>query len=68
MFVYLEGILCGPLHTPEAVQAYENAIKAAQEQVSLQILTLLNFKNIVCIMSRTSVISFFSQRGFCRDF
>jgi len=27
-----DGILCGPLHTTEAVQAYENAIHAAKEQ------------------------------------
>lgn len=29
---YIEGVLCGPLHTTEAVEAYKNAIEAAKAQ------------------------------------
>ena len=29
---FTEGVLCGPLHTTEAVEAYKNAIEAAQAQ------------------------------------
>ena len=33
MYFILDGVLCGPLHSQQAVDAYTNAIKAAQAQV-----------------------------------
>ena len=31
-FISTDGVLCGPLHTPEAVEAYKNAIEDAKAQ------------------------------------
>ncbi len=43
----VDGVLCGPLHTPAGIQLYKKAMEEIKQQVQLSMMLIIGWKDFI---------------------